>query len=325
MVETGTASGIAGIAGSRTPVDSKLGELEGSTSEVGATVSFPSDLGLRNDHWVAFRVQEKRKFQRRDSEIHSDWKTVFLPMPSSLPTTYAQSYQTDSLGIAGRLAANFASSDTPLGDLTDTKLTDMMDAGNALALSLGTSSAGSALGLLATLKGKGAKTSDRTTALKGVAGVTTASLAQKVIKGAMVGAGSALNPHMAQVYNGPSGMRTHQFQYKLVPKTPEESEILREIIHVFKYYSAPHLSGSHFFDYPQQWDIDFRFPKYLFKIGQSVLTSFGVEYHGEGLPVYFERGDDQPAPVSVVINMTFAETSITTKQNILKDWRAGGR
>ena len=88
-------------------------------------------------------------------------------------------------------------------------------------------------------------------------------------------------------------------------------------------YASNHL-GSHYFKYPNKFQIDFHYPKYLFSIAPSVLTSFAVNYHGEGVPLYFGEQEDgfseqQPAPFSVELDMTFQEVTIQTKQTV-KDY-----
>jgi hypothetical protein len=121
---------------------------------------------------------------------------------------------------------------------------------------------------------------------------------------------------MALIYGGP-GFRSHSLQWKLLPKNSAEQRTLTEIIRRFKYHAAPGINqyNPHFFDYPEQFDIDFHYNKYLYNIGPSVLTSLQVDYHGEGQALYHELGDER-APVSVVITASFQEVSIVTKKTI---------
>ena len=77
---------------------------------------------------------------------------------------------------------------------------------------------------------------------------------------------------------------------------------------------APDYSSSnHIFNYPSQFQIILRAGDYLFNIGDSVLTSFDVNYTGEGGPYFFE---DTNAPYSVAINLSFTEDTIVTKKEI---------
>jgi hypothetical protein len=81
-----------------------------------------------------------------------------------------------------------------------------------------------------------------------------------------------------------------------------------------------YAAEGHFFTYPEQFDIEFHYPNYLFDIGASVMTDFSVNYHSEGGSYYF---DETNAPVSVTLSMTFQELTVNTKGNI--GTRPGGR
>ena len=104
--------------------------------------------------------------------------------------------------------------------------------------------------------------------------------------------GVALNPHKAMLYQG-TDFRNHAFSYQFAPKNHAESQKLVSIIGLFKYFAAPaRTSGGDgiagaFLNYPEQFDIDFRYGKNLFDIGVSVLTSINVNYHPQGTPSYF--------------------------------------
>jgi hypothetical protein len=71
-------------------------------------------------------------------------------------------------------------------------------------------------------------------------------------------------------------------------------------------------------DYPEQFDIDFNHGKHLYNIGPSVLTSFNVQYHAEGRPLYYDISATEKAPVSVNISATFQEVAIVTKETIAR-------
>ena len=124
---------------------------------------------------------------------------------------------------------------------------------------------------------------------------------------------TARNPHIANVFTGVN-FRQHSFEYKLIAKNKKESDAIRDLIHNFKYHMAPDYRASdHVFTYPSKFQILLRAGDYLFKIGDSVLTTFDVNYNGEGAPYFFE---DTNAPYSVSIVMTFIEDTIVTKREI---------
>ena len=110
------------------------------------------------------------------------------------------------------------------------------------------------------------------------------------------------------------GFRKHNFQYKLIAKNEKESEAIRDMIRNFKYHMAPEYTfQNHVFNYPSQFQIILRAGDYLYKIGDSVLSDFEVNYTGEGAPYFFE---DTNAPYSVTMSLSFTEDTIVTKKEI---------
>ena len=139
-------------------------------------------------------------------------------------------------------------------------------------------------------------------------------------KGAMLSAGIARNPHMAQIFENVN-FRSHTFSYKLTPKNKKESLILKDIIKYFKVAMHPnYFLGNHFFDYPLQFDIDIMHDSrggnpFMFNIGPSVLTSMSANYTPDG--PYFHDFNELKAPLSVEISLSFTELKIVTQQEIL--------
>ena len=170
--------------------------------------------------------------------------------------------------------------------------------------------------------------------------------------------GVARNPHKVVLFDS-VGFRKHSFSYQFTPKNRKESETLKEIIRLFKYHASPGINpdvtikmdkinsmlatsdkdgkvtggsgklndvklsgGKHFFKYPEFWRIKFHHPEFLFTIGESVLTSIDVNYHGGGSVSYArDTPDATPAPTQVNLNLSFMETDIITKENIDREGR----
>ena len=278
------------------------------------TLKFPLDLAADNQaHWISFTANKVRQFQKDRKKANNNAKkkpyvSIYLPMPSTLQTSYGQNYATHELGIAGREVADYLSDGT-LSNWTDT----LTAVGFSALDSPAVKDVGFVGGAVAGAFG-GGKVGD---IIGGLTGAGAGSVVEGAVKGWQIGKGFGQNPHLAQLYQGPSDFREHSFSYKLIPKNEKESDILNEIIWALKYYSSPNTFYSgHFFSYPEQWEIDFRFNDYLFQIGQSVLTNVSINYHGEGVPAYFNKSGDEPAPVSIQIDMTFKETSIYTKDRV---------
>lgn len=233
-----------------------------------------------------------------------------LPMPSNLVTGYNAQYNDTPIGTLGalgkRIGENYGGPEngsfySGIANAVRGANLGMADLQGAAAnMLINAVNEGGLAGLLAAA-GLGA-----------LPGAAVAGAAQ-VGQGVLAGAGIARNPHLASIFQG-VGFRRHQFQYKLIARNATESNTLRAMIKSFKYGMAPqYRAGDHIFDYPNEFDITLAAGDYLFKIGRSVLEDFTVDYTGEGTPAFFE---DTGAPYSVVMNMTFKETSIVTKREV---------
>lgn len=295
------------------PAKGKLAKMEATPAE-GSSLFFPSDI-KQLDHYVAFRISRDVKF-RRDSISRSEaGTTIFLPMPSNLSTAYKASYANEGLGplagaaaeqggniralVEGKMNQNqFAASLVDMFGSEESKQKIKSGLLNAAALS----AEGEVGGLIGG-------------ALGGIGGAAAGAAAAGGLKAGMAGAGIARNPHMATMFEG-LDFRSHSFQYKFVPRNKKESDALRDIIYKFKYHMSPsYAAEGHFFNYPEQFDIEFNHKDYLFDVGASVLTGFDVSYTGENGSFFF---DNNGAPVSVTISMVFQELTLVTKDRIEK-------
>lgn len=236
-----------------------------------------------------------------------------LPIPANLTTSYNARYSDQELGAIGAIGRRAAAAgstqaiiNNPYAGLKDAVLganitqEDFIGAGGSILMGAATGGeAGAAIGAL----------------LGRAPGAIFGAATTSALRGVLVGAKIARNPHLATVFQGVD-FKTHNFEYKLIAKNKNESDTIRKMIRNFKYAMAPnYLSGfnDHIFQYPNEFDITLAAGSYLFKFGRSVLTDFTVNYTGEGVPAFYE---DSGAPYSVSIGMTFKETSIVTKKEI---------
>lgn len=256
---------------------------------------YPNDIGDLG-HYVMFRVGKEYKFRSDQIAKKDTLAAICLPVPQNLQTGYNAGYANEDLGAAGAVAADLISNGRSLRSISATEALDVAKAGAAKMA--GSDAAPLIAGLLGGFGGFAAAA--------GLSGIVPAVTGAK---------GFAINPHQALLFQG-TNFRTHSFNYKFMPRNRMEAENLQKIIKVMKFHMAPELTNSnHFFDYPEQFDIDFRHGDRLFDIGTSVLTAFNVDYHGEGTPSYHGVNDDIQ-PTSFNISMEFQETTITTKRTI---------
>lgn len=279
-------------------LDDALASLHtGSGTVQGLT--FPSNL---EKHFLMFKVK-KRERQTQKIAAGSQIKNVIsLPIPANLSTGYNAKYANAPIGPGGALAQAVAAGDTS----SISSVVDSMnggDGGGGLLGAIKNVGAGVAENQLGTIIGA---------AIGGIPGGVAGDLAGDALTGTLQSAGVARNPHLAVLFEGVD-MRTHQFQYKLIARNAAESNTLRSIITQFKLAMAPEFNqANHFFNYPDEFDIEFSKPLFLFKIGTSVLVDFQVNYTAQDGSLFHSNR----APLAVSISMTFQELDIITKQEI---------
>jgi hypothetical protein len=289
-------------------------------------IRYPLDIE-HIDHWMVFRVQNHVLMRKDDYPIKDDRVRIFLPVPNNLGTQYGHAYETESLGVAGAAGGKFkvTSATGALNSLLDEVKSGIADPSkySASAAYYGLQAAEENLGALVGAAVGGSVGGTIGSIASGLAGAA----AGQFIKGAIAGNGIARNPYMAVIYKSPN-LRQHQFEWKFIPRSKDESIALKKMIQAFKYYAAPGMSpqNEHFFTYPEQFDIDFHYQDYLYNIGPSVLSDINVNYHGEGQPMYFNISDDPnspdtKAPASVTLSMTFQEVSIIDKSTMKRNNR----
>ena len=127
--------------------------------------------------------------------------------------------------------------------------------------------------------------------------------------------GEILNPNIELLFGGPT-LRSFRFQYKMMPRSQEEGEQIKQIIRCFKRHMASKLgSGSTefqdkentFLRTPDVFELRYRQGagehKYLHKFKQCFLESINVNYTGEGVYSTYEDG----TPVSMIMDLSFKE------------------
>jgi hypothetical protein len=283
-------------------VDEALGVLNRSLTSQGS-IQFPSNLGNRS---VQFQIKTRVKNKQRGTAGFSLGSLISLPIPANLSTGYNAQYGQEGLGVLG----NQAMSMTERGIGTAQAIAELKDNGinliNEQAKAIAASASQEVAGVLGAAIGKTVGTN------VGV-GLATAGLAGIGV-GALRGAGLAVNPHLAVLFEG-MNFRNHTFNYKFAPRDEGESNSLRTIIKEFKNAMHPVADNGAFFEYPDEFLIKFPQDQFLFKIGSSVLTSFSIDYTPDGGSYFHNNG----APVSVALSLQFTELDILTKKEIGDD------
>lgn len=142
------------------------------------------------------------------------------------------------------------------------------------------------------------------TTLAGIVGDSARNMAQQSI-------GQIANPNPSLGFDG-VGLRTHNFSWRLVAKTPEESAAIDQIIYTLKTNALPSkVSGANYtLKYPNIAQINFS-PKDIVKISQygCFLEHISLKYDGDGHPAFFKNTG---SPVIVDLSLTFRERTVLT-------------
>jgi len=129
---------------------------------------------------------------------------------------------------------------------------------------------------------------------------------------------AVLNPQMAVLFKN-VGFREHSFVFDMFPKNSEESNEIKRIIRMFKYYSHPYISGD-FMQYPAWWQIEAKRGKSrtpIRKFHRAVITSVDVEENPTGVWSTFEDG----TAVNTKMTINFKEIKQTMRSDIDLDIR----
>ena len=157
---------------------------------------------------------------------------------------------------------------------------------------------------------------------------TTRSAVVAYFAGQAVGAnllgretGMVINPNLELLFNGPN-LRTFNFNFKLTPRSPEESAMCKKIIYAFKRNMATQRSTSKLFllsprvfqlEYIYKGGADDKGQKpgegeglhpYLNKFKPCAMTNFNVNYTPEGSYATFNQTGSM---TQFEINMNFTE------------------
>jgi hypothetical protein len=128
------------------------------------------------------------------------------------------------------------------------------------------------------------------------------------------------NPQLEMIYNSPV-LRKIIFDFRLVPRSSTESQLIKDIIKTFKRESAPIIPKSSTGRYlipPSQFEISFHNGRaqgpvndYFFKTKKCVLTGINVDYTPNGYATFTDG-----APVETRLQLQFTETAIIDQKAV---------
>ena len=268
-------------------------------------LEYPSTIGKGSsdiDNYMMFEAFDFKKPTKQTLNI-----ALYIP-GGALNTSYKSEYESVALGGLGTAAGDVANVvEKGLNSDAGFSLTDFASVVAAQATAV--QSEGMKVGMLkagerANVVQEGAKTiMERTT-------------------------GAVLNPFLTAAYKGPSDMRTHDFDFQMLPQNKDESKSCMKIANTFKKAMLPSHAGgdsktapSMLFGYPDTFTITFYvdgrpLPKKdnpMFNVGKSVLTGCELNFDTENVPLFF---DGTQYPVTISMKLSFMEIDVMYREKI---------
>jgi hypothetical protein len=236
-----------------------------------------------------------------DKNIGKKYETVILPMQPTLSETNGVSWSNDQLDPVK--AAFGKAAITAIEGMGDKNISAIGDAIKDLGGTIG-----GALGDPATKS------------------YVAAYFAGQAVGANLVGrsSGMVINPNLELLFNGPN-LRSFNFNFKLTPRSAEESNMCRKIIKSFKRNMAVARSESNLFLIsPRIFKLKYHFKSqdtdhpFLNKFKPCALTNFGVNYTPDGSYATFQDG----GMTQYNLDFTFSEVMPIYSEDIRDDGTA---
>jgi hypothetical protein len=223
---------------------------------------------------------------------------IALPLPENLVDSIGINYETTDLGVA---ALAFQA-----GAKTGKALKDFMSQQETAA------------------EGKDAGGPG----VSGTAEYVLRSMAQ--VSGALGGmlnlaSGNVPNPFQTAIFKNVE-IRQHNFTFRLVPETPEDSVMIAKIISEFKFHALPGgTAGSAFLAMPDEVDVMFFGTNALYGFARCVIKRVQVNYAPQNVPAFFKNIQESNligAPQAVELQIELSEIEQLTKASYEDEFKS---
>ena len=282
--------------------------------------AFPSSLGGSSEekHFTYILIKDIEKGGKQTLV-----GTIALPMPLDIVDDYKVEYADANLGPLGATAVGVG------GSIANEPSLDIIK--KSLMSGLGSFNSG-LLGQVIAKK-----------AISMIPGISTGN--GRAVAGQIVTSATnrAVNPYITGVFKS-IGFKTFNFTFRCHPRNSTDTQNLTKIIKFFRNSMLPDDDvvdvgfGDPEFTYKQQTGLqtlprrfyldfftstgDFGVEdsqlygsRYLPSINDAAMTSFSVDYETEGGPAFHKNS----SPVTTILNMTFTESKIYTRDNVRKE------
>lgn len=269
-----------------------------------SSIRFPSDLNRNAETpFMSLQFSAYRRRSINEQPFYQQIEKIALPIPENLVESYTLGYGKENLGsVIGSLS-----------DITAGVLQSGVPTTRAgVATAAGTAASGLGVGLAGIAGQIAAAAATRATG--GIIGQETFN---RISQAAQTLSGITTNPFQVVLFKAPE-FRSHQFSWKLVPRSVEESETIRTLIETFRFHSHPGISSTSgvFFSYPEILEIKFS-PRdqYLYKFKPCVVESVSANFAPNSPSFYRSTG----APTAVNFTIKLQEIEIWTKADYLRE------
>lgn len=272
----------------------RRGELAGKFQ---SNIVLPLDLNIESGApYITMAFSEYTRRSIYNQPFFRDLTKIRLPIPDNLIENTDLNYdKSTNLGsVAGAFLESVAGGTSGGGTLQE-RINSIASGLGVGAAGLGINAAGSALA-------------------QSVPGLSQSSVQTAItnsLNAVQVLSGITLNPFQVVMFKSPS-FKSHTFSWRIVPKSQQETEKLRELIEMFKYHSLPGISaaGGIFFSYPEILKVNFM-PKsqYLYDFKPCVVESIQVNY-APNSPSFYRKTS---APTAIQFSIRLQEIEIWTK------------
>lgn len=256
----------------------------------GAALSFPPESIA---YGTTFRfVQYSYQNQQTNAKFISSTKgaQIFLPLPAQLQMSQGITYEGVDAGVLGFALKS--------GGAATSSLIDMIQNGSQDVVS-----AGKSVGKIAKAIGSGAEYAIRKFADEKLNGAGS-QIDQMT--------GTVVNPYNVATFRH-SDPRSFQLSFMLIPRSADESKLIKHICDTFVWHSLPYKEAastiqgasvggqSMFLDMPDEVEIAFYGTQSLFQFARAVITSVNVNYAPYGTPSFFN--DTTPTGVELQLGI----------------------
>ena len=119
--------------------------------------------------------------------------------------------------------------------------------------------------------------------------------------------------------------RAFSYTFKMMPKSKEEADEVRNIVNKFKFHMLPEMvdqnTRGRLMKYPDTFNIEYMWQgkqnSYINKVSECYLESMDVSYGGDRYRT-FEGNEEGAPPVETSITLNFKEIELITRERAIE-------